>query len=363
MRLLSLSSSLLLVASATAYDNLLGFKTKPQVEKRSLDQIYRAAIKEGGIVTAWMGGDEKTQQDAVKKAFEQAFPGMKLNLTVDLSKYHDGNIDEQLANNNVYVDTIALQTLHDFPRWKQEGALLNYAPVGFDKIYPDFKDVDAAYYGYVGLAWQLIWNGDKLKGKGGVAEYPDFLKPEFKGRLALTYPNDDDAILFAFDLILNQCGTSWFNQLLKQKPRWVRGSATGPALIADPETPYVATFTSTLGLGQAPAPFNTTFPKQGEFVSWPQTAAILKDAPHPEGAKLFNGFLLSKDFQRQSGFWSMRSDVAAPEGYPRFVDMPGTNPSAFGKFMGDRARVERLRLWFENRLGTAQGLSPLVDDL
>lgn len=162
---------------------------------------------------------------------------------------------------------------------------------------------------------------------------------------------------------LNQYGTPWFDRLLKQKPRWVRGSATGPALVADPKSPYVATFTSTLGLGPAPAPFNATFPKQGRFVSWAQTTAILKDAPHPEGAKLFINFLLSKDFQRQSGFWSVRSDVPAPEGYPKFVDMPGTNPSAFAKFMGDRTRVERLRFWFENKLGTAQGLSPLIDDL
>ncbi|KAH6961805.1 hypothetical protein BKA56DRAFT_599213 [Ilyonectria sp. MPI-CAGE-AT-0026] len=362
MRLPSLSWVHLLAAHTAAYDNLLSFNASPQVEKRSLDQIYKAALKEGGTVTAWMGGDEKTQQDAVKQAFEQVFPGMKLNLTVNLSKYHDGNLDEQLAANNVYVDNIALQTVHDFPRWKQEGALLNYAPAGFDKIYPDFKDVDATYYGYTGLAWQLIWNSDKLKGKG-VAEYPDFLKPEFKGKLALTYPNDDDAILFAFDLILNQYGTPWFDRLLKQKPRWVRGSATGPALVADPKSPYVATFTSALGLGPAPAPFNATFPKQGRFVSWAQTTAILKDAPHPEGAKLFINFLLSKDFQRQSGFWSVRSDVPAPEGYPKFVDMPGTNPSAFAKFMGDRTRVERLRFWFENKLGTAQGLSPLIDDL
>lgn len=103
-----------------------------------------------------MGGDEKNKQDAVKTAFEKAFPGMKLNLTVDLSKYHEGNIDEQLANGRVYVDTLGLQTLQDFPRWKEEGALLNYSPLGFDKIYPGFRDTDAAYYGFLAFGWQLI---------------------------------------------------------------------------------------------------------------------------------------------------------------------------------------------------------------
>ncbi|KAI6756961.1 hypothetical protein HG530_011559 [Fusarium avenaceum] len=360
---LQLLSSTLLAAHAVAYDTLLGFHSTPEVETRSINDIYKAALKEGGVVTSWFGGDEKTQQDAVKKAFEAAFPGMKLNLTVDLSKYHDGKIDEMLAGKNVYVDTVALQTVHDFPRWKEEGALLHYAPLGFDKIYPDFRDIDAAFYGYVGLAWQIIWNKDKLKGKKAPAEFPDLLAPEYKGKLALTYPNDDDAILFQFDLILNKYGTSWFNKLLEQKPRWVRGSATGPTLIADSKTPYVATFTSALGLTSDTGPLNATFPKQSKFISWPQHTAILKDAPHPEGAKLLQNFLLSKDFQKGSGFWPVRSDVSAPGGFPKFIDQPNTNPSAFAKFMGDRVRVERLRFWFEKRLGTAQGLSPLDDDL
>lgn len=199
MRLPSLSLTFLLATKVAAYDNLLHFGPTAQVETRSINQIYKAALKEGGVVTAWFGGDEKNQNDAVKNAFESAFPGMKLNLTTDLSKYLDGNIDQQLASNNVYVDTLALQTTQDFPRWKEEGALLYYAPAGFDKIYSGLKDADAAYYGFTGIAWQLIWNADKLKGKKAPAEYSDFLAPEYKGKLALTYPNDDDSILFLFD--------------------------------------------------------------------------------------------------------------------------------------------------------------------
>jgi ABC-type Fe3+ transport system substrate-binding protein len=32
-------------------------------------------------------------------------------------------------------------------------------------------------------------------------EYTDFLKPEFKNKLVLTYPNDDDAVLYQFNLM------------------------------------------------------------------------------------------------------------------------------------------------------------------
>jgi len=122
-------------------------------ETRSLDEIYQAALAEGGVVTLWHGGDEKTQQNSLKSAFEARFPNMTLNVTVDLSKYHDVNLDAQLAADNVYVDSIILQTLHDYPRWKKQGALMNYAPLNFDKIYPVFKDAEAAYSGLLIFDW------------------------------------------------------------------------------------------------------------------------------------------------------------------------------------------------------------------
>ena len=110
-----------------------GFNKKIEVETRSLDQIYHAALKEGGAVTVWHGGDESSQQDSLKSAFEARFPGLTMNVTVDLSKYHDGNVDRQLATGHVYVDSVILQTLHDYPRWKQEDALLYYKPLGFER--------------------------------------------------------------------------------------------------------------------------------------------------------------------------------------------------------------------------------------
>jgi hypothetical protein len=43
-----------------------------------------------------------------------------------------GTSQVQLAIGNVYVDSVILQSLHDYPRWKQENALLYYKPLGFE---------------------------------------------------------------------------------------------------------------------------------------------------------------------------------------------------------------------------------------
>jgi hypothetical protein len=199
MRIFSLISTFPFVGLAAAYDTLLEFNGAPLVENRTIDDIYQAALAEGGVVTCWHGGDEKDQQNALKQAFESKFPGMTLNITVDVSKFHDGNIDRQLSNGDLYVDSIILQTLHDYPRWDHEGALLHYEPLNFYKVHPGFRDVRAAWHGVSVFAWTLIWNQDRLV--DGPKEFSDFLKPEFKDKLVLTYPNDDDAVIYGFDLM------------------------------------------------------------------------------------------------------------------------------------------------------------------
>ncbi|KAL9563856.1 hypothetical protein ACKAV7_012028 [Fusarium commune] len=353
-------STCFLIVSSYAYDTLVKFSGSPIWENRTIDAIYQSALEEGGMVTCWHGGDETYQQLGLKKAFETRFPGMTLNITVDVSKFHDGNVDRQLSTKSLWVDSVILQTLHDYPRWDQEDALLHYAPLNFNKIHPAFRDIRAAWYGVSIFAWTFISSNSRLS--ESPREFSDFLKPEFKDKLVLTYPNDDDAVLYAFDLILQEFGYEWFEKLLQQNPRWVRGTGTPLTLLNDANSTAAATFTAGIGLSSSET-LNVTIPTKGSFVTWAQRAAILKDAPHPEGAKLLHNFMLSYEYQASTESWSVLKDVPAPAGYPEIMDVPSTNPVEFERFMSDRARVERLKLFFEDKIGTAQGLSPLIDGL
>lgn len=199
LKLSALCSLAFGAVAVSAYDKDLAFNGAPQVENRTINEIYHAALAEGGVVTAWHGGDEANQQNTLKHAFEARFPGVTLNITVDVSKYHDGNIDRQLATGGLYVDSVILQTLHDYPRWDSEGALLHYLPLNFHAIHPSFRDLRGAWHGVSIFAWSFVWNKDKVS--RGPREFEDFLRPEYKDKLVLTYPNDDDAVLYAFDLV------------------------------------------------------------------------------------------------------------------------------------------------------------------
>jgi len=160
---------------------------------------------------------------------------------------------------------------------------------------------------------------------------------------------------------IKKYGWKWFDDLLLQNPRWVRGTATAVRLIMSSNGTYVATFGSGIGLNTFD-PLGISFPTESNFTSWSQTGAILKKAPHPDGAKLLHSWMLSLERQNGGG-WSPRRDANAPANFPAIKEMPATDPAAFIPWMEDRVAVERLRFIVEDKIGSAQGLSPLIDDL
>lgn len=104
------------------------------------------------MLAGWQGA-------GLVSSFEALFPGLKLNLTVDLSKYHDSNIDRSWLAGNEYVDVAILQTVQDFPRWRDQQRLLNYKPSNFEDIYLGEKDLNGAF-NPIGICKSIlfIWN-------------------------------------------------------------------------------------------------------------------------------------------------------------------------------------------------------------
>lgn len=84
MRFQTLLTSCLLSITLVSAASLSGRQV--DIETQSLDELYQLALAEGGDLIVRAGGDEKNQQDGLVQAFKTQFPGINLNLTVDLSK-------------------------------------------------------------------------------------------------------------------------------------------------------------------------------------------------------------------------------------------------------------------------------------
>ncbi|KAE9970945.1 hypothetical protein EG328_005961 [Venturia inaequalis] len=343
------------------------------LETRSLDEIYQAAQNEdGNLVVAW-GGDAGPQGNAVRNAWKARFPNITLDLSVDLSKYHDSRIDRAWYNKNETVDIATLQTLHDFKRWKQQDRLMYYKPANFDDLYNGEKDLDGAFLpmGMYNFG-NFLYDSTKLNASQVPKTYADLLNPFWKSKLVLTYPNDDDAINYLFTLIVSKYGFEWLDALAKQDVQWVRGTATPSYIMVDNHlnttssaaiacsagSPQgrILSFTSA-GYPAGPAPFlHSAAPLAPEqTISWAQTTAAFSSTKRPQSAKLFLSWITSGEWQHGgAGFSPLRSlDMG------RVMVGNGTQSSGFRLFVGDRVGVEWWKLQFEMVIGNPLGPGPM----
>ncbi|MGY3334112.1 ABC-type Fe3+ transport system substrate-binding protein [Streptomyces filamentosus] len=325
-------------------------------EQQAMDELYAAARAEGGRLVVYAGGDAPSQAGLYTAGFSERFPGIDVEVTVDLSKYHNARVDGMHLRGDNRADVVHVQTLYDFPYWKEQGLLMPYRPLGLEHVDPAYVDPDGTYYALFAFAFSNVVDTAVIPEERAPREATDYLRPEFEDRIVLTYPHDDDAVLYQFEQIIARHGHGWLEKLLAQNPLWVRGTATPLEVIASGER--AVTFTSFYFLRPPEGDTLRFLPAREDFFqSWYQMGAILADAPHPAAAKLYMSYRLSAEAQRASAQWPARTDVDIP-GWRPLPEYGNTSPKGFLDFMADRARVERARGVMEDFIGPVTGANP-----
>lgn len=328
-------------------------------EKSELETLYAKAkeemknSKEPFLV--WAGGDAPNQQDMLRDQFRKRFPGIDIEIIVDLSKYHDLKVYQQLNDGLLEPDVVMLQTMNDFENWTKMGVLEPFKPEGFKHIREGYSDPDGHFIGAFIFAFlpQYAKSGLNFIPKN----YNDFLNPIFKDKLVLTPPHDDDAVLFVFDHIIQKYGVDYLHKLKAQNPAFVRGTAAPAALVG--QKGYLGNI---VGYPTYPnQPSEAFIPEDDFFITWPQRAAMFKLTKHKATAKLFLAYLASYEFQSSRGTWSTRTDVTDLGGLKPIEAYKNTDPLEFIIWMRDRKHIHELRALFTEIFGEVKGESPLTD--
>ncbi|RLN86718.1 hypothetical protein BBJ28_00014552 [Nothophytophthora sp. Chile5] len=314
-------------------------------ETRMLDQLYADAIAEGGNLILYHGGDTPTQQDKVKNAFAAAYPEINFTMIVDYSKYHDVRIDNQLATDTLVPDVVALQTLQDFTRWEEEGSLLEYKPTGFSQIYDSLKSETGAWMAYTIFTFGFVYNSSALDGLEAPSSPADLTNPQWAGKIASSYPHDDDAVLFVYTRYVEKYGWDWVANMSNQNIDFNRGSNVASDL--------VQAGTKVIGVGSSgrSSPVKFVGGNGTDYLSWGQRVGILSKAKHPAAAKLFMNWAVSKEVQQSVISTTVRTDINATHPW----DIPEANMDAFPVFMEDREKVEMWKQTFALYFGEVQG--------
>ena len=312
----------------------------PSARADSLDQLYEKAKAEKSLVLYTGAGPAAAK--AAADAFEKRFPGIAVTAKGDFSNRLDREIDRQVRDKKVVVDVAQLQTIQDFRRWDKRGAVLHFKPEGFEQVLAPMKDKNGAFVAVNAVPLFYGYNAQKLSAAEAPKSARDFLKPEFRGKLVTCYPADDDATLYDFWLIEKTYGRSWMTRYMANQPVFVQGHRDVAARVKAGTQP--ASFdmsNSSFGAGSDPT-LTRALPAEDKIPVFFTAVGILKAAPHPNAAKLFVTWMLSREQQgRNPNLYSPRRDVPPPAGLP-----PLTSPkfaNGYRDFVGDGVRLAEIR--------------------
>jgi ABC-type Fe3+ transport system substrate-binding protein len=303
--------------------------------------LYEAAKREGAL-TLYTGGVAANSASTVK-AFNKRYPGIAVTVNGDYSNVTDLKLDKQLAQKKVDCDIASLQTVQDFVRWTRAGDIAPFKFNGWASIGAPFKDPNGAFVATNLNPLTYGYNPKLVKEADIPRSAPDFLKPQFRGRAITCYPHDDDATLYLFYTLEQRYGTEFIEKYMATQPEFVEGHlgvckaiASGKKLVTFDCSAHTA-----LDMKNAGQAIDVRFSPVDATPVFFNTMGIMRQAPHPNAARLFIAWYLSPDQQIATANWSARPDVPPPKGQKPLADYQLA--TAYKEFLVSTSLVETER--------------------
>jgi ABC-type Fe3+ transport system substrate-binding protein len=313
----------------------------------TLDELYEKAKAEKSLVF-YAGGPAAPHENRAKE-FQQRFPGIAISVTGGFSNVLNEQINKQIAARRLETDMAFFQTVQDFVQWKKDGVLLAFKPDGFDQVMPNLKDPEGAYMALSASAISYAYNKSLVKPEDAPKSALDFLKPVFSGKLISVYPQDDDAALYLFYLIVQKYGWDYMTKYMANKPNFVQGHLPVARSVGEGKNAATLDATSTIWPFKRSGQVEVVFSEIDETPVFTLTGGIFKDAPHPNAAKLYLSWFLAKEQQSRLGNFSARLDVPPPEGFRPLSSYKIAN--AYREFVTDEKLIIDLRKRMEGIVG------------
>jgi ABC-type Fe3+ transport system substrate-binding protein len=229
-------------------------------------------------------------------------------------------------------------------------------PEGWETIDATFKDPDAEWVGITANLIAYTYNSECVQPADIPQSALDFLQPQFRGKAVTPYPADDDVTLYRFHTIVQRYGWEFMDRYMANEPNFIQGHLGALRSISAGDNLVTFDMIAALTLLEKAEgkPAELAFPSLDPMPVWGQGAAIFKDAPHANAAKLFITWFLDKEQQAKFTGWSVRADVAPPAGLePIFRYTLANN---YADFVSDETRLADLRKRFEGYTGPVKNI-------
>jgi iron(III) transport system substrate-binding protein len=313
-----------MIARAAVIAGSLGFLIGPVLSAPPplpvTPELTEAARKEGKIVYYTSIDMNVAQQLA--KAFERKYPGITVQVERTGSERLYQRVSQERASNIFTADVYDLSDQALFVAWKKQGILDPFIPEEVLKWSVSERDPDGAYFSVRFTLMPIAYNTNLVKPDEAPKSFADLLDPKWIGKMVKGHPGYSGSIMTSTFQLVNAVGWDYFEKLGKQKVLQVQSSTEPPKKLALGERAVSADGLEYvhIQLKESGAPIEIVYPKEGTpFIS--SCIGIAGNAPHPNAARLFISFMVSRDTQQ------FLVDVAGMRSFhPEVKDKPGRVP-------------------------------------
>jgi iron(III) transport system substrate-binding protein len=280
-----------------------------QTKNPEWDKVVEAAKREGRVVVSIPTSAELRKE--FESGFQKAFPGIELELSVARGA---SNINKIIDEQNAGVRSVDLHvggTTSIITGLLAQNLL---EPVMAAMILPEVRDpkhwwgghvwADNAkkfIYGFTAYMTETIWYNSTLVKPEEISSWDSLLEPKWKGKIAILDPRTPGSGESSWAFLWRIKGEPYLAKLAAQEMLVGRNLrqlgenvARGKSAISIGLSYY--TYLPFIKAGLPVKPISAI--KEGYYgASGSGNVVLLKNAPHPNAAKVFLNWLLSKDGQ------------------------------------------------------------------
>ena len=284
-------------------------------------KLYAAAKKEGSLT--WYTSQSGTQvSEEVCAMFTLRYPGVKCNPVRATAQVVFQRLIQETKARATHADVLSTNSVADLVILKKEGNLAPYMVENLRFVPPRIKAMAQkdGYWIPTQLApLGIVYNKNLVKAADAPKTWKDLLDPKWMGQAALAHPGYSGSVGVWVTAMHKLYGREYFEKLARNKPQIGRSVLDGMNLVISGERKVaLAPLNTAEKEASKGAPVVTVYPVDGVVLPL-SASAVMKDAPHPNAARLFMEFNLGPEMSKYLAAElrnPLRSDVASPPGIP-----------------------------------------------
>ena len=292
----------------------------PTVEELGGQALIDAAKKEGAVT--FYTAEVTPVYLAQVKAFNRQFPEIKVEVVRQGSAQLDTQLKAEVQAGKFNGDVVSTvgDDLMEVYRSKLK-ILADYKPPAADK-YSANDTTNGQWYPISAIVNGFAYNAAIIKEADAPKSWADFLSPAYNGRRGYPLPNSTcfmTAVWFTGQVLGIEAGKdyqSYWKALAATKPALYSSSPEMVPPLAQGQNMVSYMIDSLVQPGQQ---VKFVYPTDGAASCWHSTQVAAK-APHPNAARLFLNYLLSREAQainvKDLNTFSFRIDMPAPKAAP-----------------------------------------------